>query len=52
MCIRDRRNYGYAKLSALIEATELFETRRDGLHLEVRAKPRKAQKAKAEPSAS
>lgn len=47
----DQRNYGYAKLSALIEATELFETRRDGLHLEVRAKPRRAQKAKAEPTA-
>ncbi len=40
----DQRNYGYAKLSALIEATELFEQRRDGLHLFVKAKSKKAAK--------
>ena len=41
----DQRNYGYAKLSALIEATALFEARREGLHVQVRAKPKKAAKA-------
>jgi len=40
----DQRNYGYAKLSSLLEATELFETRRDGPHLQVRPKPRKSTK--------
>lgn len=44
----DQRNYGYAKLSALIEATELFQTRREGLHVQVRAKPKKVAKATAE----
>lgn len=44
----DQRNYGYAKLSALIEATELFETRRHGLHVFVRPKPKKAAKAAAD----
>ncbi|MBX3713149.1 MAG: NYN domain-containing protein [Lysobacter sp.] len=43
----DQRNYGYAKLSALIEATELFETRREGLHVQVRAKPKKTAKPQA-----
>lgn len=43
----DQRNYGYAKLSALIEATELFELRREGLHLAVRAKPKKTTKVDA-----
>lgn len=47
----DQRNYGYAKLSALIEATELFELRREGLHLAVRAKPKKAAKAEIPPKA-
>ena len=40
----DQRNYGYAKLSALIEATELFESRRNGLTVFVRAKPKKTSK--------
>ncbi len=40
----DQRNYGYAKLSALIEATELFESRRSGLTVFVRAKPKKTSK--------
>lgn len=40
----DQRNYGYAKLSALLEATELFETRREGMHLLVRAKPGRSAK--------
>lgn len=44
----DQRNYGYAKLSALIEATELFETRRNGLHVFVRAKPKKTAKPNIE----
>lgn len=45
----DQRNYGYAKLSALIEASELFELRRDGLTVYVRVKPKKASKPAAEP---
>ncbi len=45
----DQRNYGYAKLSALIEASELFELRRDGLTVYVRVKPKKATKPAAEP---
>jgi uncharacterized protein (TIGR00288 family) len=32
----DPRNYGYQKLSEVIEATGLFELRRDGLNLSVR----------------
>lgn len=44
----DQRNYGYAKLSALIEATGLFESRRGGLHVHVRAKPKKNVKATPE----
>lgn len=35
----DSRNYGYRKLSDLIEATELFELRRDGQAVELREKP-------------
>lgn len=43
----DARNYGYGKLIGLIEASGLFELRRDeGHHPFVRAKP-KANKAKA-----
>ena len=45
----DQRNYGYAKLSALIEASELFELRRDGLTVHVRVKPKKASKPATEP---
>jgi uncharacterized LabA/DUF88 family protein len=45
----DQRNYGYAKLSALIEATELFESRREGMLVSVRLKPKKAQKSETEP---
>lgn len=41
----DARNYGYGKLSGLIEATGLFEIRRGDKHPSVRAKP-KAAKAK------
>ncbi len=44
----DQRNYGYAKLSALIEATELFELRREGLHFVVKAKPKKTAKPSGE----
>ena len=44
----DQRNYGYAKLSSLIEATELFELRRHGLAVFVRVKPRKTAKPPAE----
>lgn len=44
----DQRNYGYAKLSALIEASDLFELRREKLHVFVRAKPRKVAKPAAE----
>ncbi len=47
----DQRNYGYAKLSALIEATELFESRREGMLVFVRVKPKKIQKAEAGPKA-
>lgn len=43
----DQRNYGYAKLSALLEATELFETRREGMHLLVRAKPGRSAKRRS-----
>ncbi len=35
----DSRNYGYRKLSDLIEATELFEVRRSNLTIFVRDKP-------------
>lgn len=45
----DQRNYGYAKLSALFEATDLFEMRREGLHVVVKAKPKQAAKPAAEP---
>jgi uncharacterized LabA/DUF88 family protein len=38
----DQRNYGYAKLSSLIEASGFFELRRDGQQVFVRAKPGKA----------
>jgi uncharacterized LabA/DUF88 family protein len=48
----DQRNYGYAKLSALIEATELFELRREGLHVVVKAKPKKTAKPSATPKQS
>ncbi len=44
----DARNYGYGKLSSLIEATGLFEIRRGGdKHPSVRAKPKTAKTAKA-----
>ncbi len=38
----DPRNYGYAKLSGLIEAVGLFEVRRDGLKVSVRPLSKKA----------
>ena len=45
----DPRNYGYRKLSDLIEATELFEIKRQGQIVLIRAKrndpPRAARKA-------
>ena len=41
----DQRNYGYAKLSSLIEAIGLFELRRDGQRVFVRAMPGKTTKA-------
>lgn len=37
----DQRNYGYAKLSSLIEASGFFELRRDGQQVFVRVKPGK-----------
>ncbi|MGH8075550.1 MAG: NYN domain-containing protein [Lysobacter sp.] len=40
----DSRNYGYRKLSDLIEATDLFDVRRENLTIHVRDKP-KAKKA-------
>ena len=40
----DSRNYGYRKLSDLIEATDLFEVRRNNLAIHVRDRP-KAKKA-------
>ena len=44
----DARNYGYGKLSGLIEATGLFEIRRGGdKHPSVRAKPKATKAAKA-----
>jgi uncharacterized LabA/DUF88 family protein len=47
----DARNYGYGKLSGLIEATGLFEIRRGGdKHPSVRAKPKATKAAKAEKS--
>ena len=45
----DSRNYGYRKLSDLIEATGLFEVRKNGQLLSVRAKqvaPRKRARKK------
>ena len=36
----DERNYGYRNLSALFEATGLFELRREGQLVEIREKPR------------
>ena len=42
----DSRNYGYRKLSDLIEATDLFEVRRQNLTIFVRDKP-KAKKSPA-----
>jgi hypothetical protein len=41
----DPRNYGYRKLSDLVDATELFEVKRDGQIVLVRDKP--TQKATA-----
>lgn len=42
----DERNYGYRNLSALVEATGLFDLRRDGQLVEVREKPRAKPRAK------
>ena len=44
----DSRNYGYRKLSDLIEASDLFEVRRDEQSVWVRDKP-KARKAAQRP---
>jgi uncharacterized LabA/DUF88 family protein len=38
----DARNYGYAKLSSLIEAIGLYEIDRTEKHIRIRRKPRKA----------
>ena len=43
----DSRNYGYRKLSDLIEATELFEVRRDNQIVSIRDKARAKAKAPA-----
>ena len=37
----DSRNYGYAKLSSLIEAIDLFEIDRTDKHIRIRRKPKK-----------
>ena len=38
----DSRNYGYAKLSSLIEAIDLYEITRADKHTRIRRKPKKA----------
>ena len=38
----DARNYGYSKLSSLIQAIELYEEKRSDNHLMVRRKPKKS----------
>jgi uncharacterized protein (TIGR00288 family) len=38
----DERNYGYRNLSSLIEATELFEIKRQGQVVEIRERPKAA----------
>ncbi len=38
----DSRNYGYARLSDLIKAIDVFQVERKGQHVEVRPKPRDA----------
>lgn len=45
----DSRNYGYRKLSDLIEASELFEVRKQGLSIWVRAKPAVAKRVRKTP---
>lgn len=42
----DERNYGYRNLSGLIEATGLFELRRDGQGVEIREAPKPRPKAR------
>jgi hypothetical protein len=42
----DERNYGYRNLSSLIEATELFEIKRQGQVVEIREKPKPVAKAR------
>lgn len=46
----DPRNYGYRKLSDLVEATELFELRRDAQIVWIRAKPGAKAGTKAKPA--
>ncbi|MEZ0471712.1 NYN domain-containing protein [Luteimonas salinilitoris] len=48
----DERNYGYRNLSALIEATGLFELRREGQMVEIRELPKAKPKPKSKPSRS
>src|SRR5690606_24566992 len=48
----DSRNFGYRKLSDLIEATGLFEVRRQGLNIELRARGRGAASGGARPNAA
>lgn len=43
----DERNYGYRNLSALIEATGLFELRREGQMVEIRELPKAKPKSKS-----
>ncbi|NZA25278.1 NYN domain-containing protein [Luteimonas sp. SJ-92] len=43
----DERNYGYRNLSALIEATGLFELRREGQMVEIREKPKAKPKSRS-----
>jgi hypothetical protein len=42
----ESRNYGYPNLSSLLEASELFELRKTGQIIHVRAKAAKAARAK------
>ncbi|WP_052573372.1 NYN domain-containing protein [Haloferula sp. BvORR071] len=44
----DSRNYGYARLSDLIKATDLFEVVRKDQHVQVRAKPQEEQEPEEE----
>lgn len=48
----DERNYGYRNLSALFEATGLFELRREGQLVEIREKPQSKPRKRARKKAA